>query len=135
MNGQRFTEVPVFPFRELASYVTSPKPPDWMASIATLFGFVFSILLSVLRLRFAGWPLHPIGYAVGFSRRTIEWMWFSVFLGWLFKLLILRSGGLKSYRRCLPLFLGFILGEFSMGVIYGIVGTVNPAAQGYQLYP
>ena len=106
-----------------------------MATLASLFGCVFSVILSVLRLRFAGWPFHPIGYAVGFSRRTIEWMWFSVFVGWLLKLLILRSGGLRTYRRMLPLFLGFILGEFSMGVIYGIVGTVNPDARGYQLYP
>ncbi|MBW3621914.1 MAG: hypothetical protein KY468_00715 [Armatimonadetes bacterium] len=135
MNGQRFLDVPVFPFRELSSLISSPKPPDWVTSLATAFGFVFSAVLSVLRLRFAWFPFHPIGYAVGFSRRTIEWMWFSVFLGWLIKLLILRSGGLGTYRRFLPLFLGFILGEFTMGVIYGIVGTVNPAARGYQLYP
>lgn len=135
MNGQRFLDVPVFPFRELASNISSPKPPDWMATMATAFGFLFSVVLAVLRLNFAWWPFHPIGYAVGFSRRTIEWMWFSVFLGWIIKLLILRSGGLQSYRRLMPLFLGFILGEFSMGVIYGIVGTVNPAARGYQLYP
>jgi hypothetical protein len=62
-------------------------------------------------------------------------MGFSIFLGWLAKALILRSGGLQTYRRFLPLFLGFILGEFSMGVIFGIVGTVNTDASGYQLYP
>jgi hypothetical protein len=135
MNGQRFTEVPVFPFKELSSYLASPRPADGLATLATLGGFLFTLALSALRLRFAEWPFHPIGYAVGFSRRTIEWMWFSVFLGWAAKGLILRSGGLKSYRRGMPFFLGMILGEFTMGVIYGIVGTVNPAAQGYQLYP
>ena len=135
MNGQRFTEVPVFPFRELASHLSSPKPADPLASGATFFGFLVTLGLSALRLRFVSWPLHPIGYAVGFSRRTIEWMWFSIFLGWLAKQLILRSGGLGAYRRFMPLFLGFILGEFSMGVIFAIVGTINPAAAGYQLYP
>jgi hypothetical protein len=135
MNGQRFLDVPVQPFRELSSHIASPKPSDWIATLATALGFAFSLVLSVLRLQFAWWPFHPIGYAVGFSRRTIEWMWFSVFLGWLIKLLILRSGGLQTYRRFLPLFMGFIIGEFTMGVLYGIVGTVNPSARGYQLYP
>jgi hypothetical protein len=135
MNGQRFLDVPVFPFRELSSYLTNPKPGDWVATCAVAVGFLFALLLSALRLRFAWWPFHPIGYAVGFSRRTIEWMWFSVFLGWLCKLLILRAGGLKNYRRCMPIFLGFILGEFTMGVLFGIVGTVNTSAAGYQLYP
>ena len=43
-----------------------------------------------------------IGYAVGFSRRTIDWMWFSIFLGWAFKVILLRLGGMHLYRRALP---------------------------------
>jgi len=135
MNDQRFLEVPVQPFRDLASYLTSPRKPDPFGVGAMGFGFLFTLFLSFLRLRYLWWPFHPIGYAVGFSRRTIEWMWFSIFLGWLLKLIITRIGGLKGYRRFLPFFLGMILGEFFMGVVFGALGVLFPETAGYQLYP
>ncbi|MCC6443539.1 MAG: hypothetical protein IT210_08815 [Armatimonadetes bacterium] len=135
MNAQRFLEVPVQPFRDLASYITSPRQPDAFGIGAIIFGFVFTLLMSYMRLNYIWWPFHPIGYAVGFSRRTIEWMWFSIFLGWLLKVVITRVGGLRGYRRFLPFFLGMILGEFTMGVIFGMLGVLYPETAGYQLYP
>ena len=135
LNGQRFLEVPVTPFRDLASQVSSPRLPDRVATAYTGLGFFFTMFLSWLRLKFLWWPLHPIGYAVGFSRRTIDWMWFSLFLGWALKLLVIRAGGLNGYRRLMPFFLGMILGEFGMGVLFGVLGSVWPATAGYQLYP
>jgi hypothetical protein len=98
-------------------------------------GFLTTLLLSALRLQFVWWPFHPIGYAIGFSRRTIDWMWFSIFLGWAVKLLILRMGGMNLYRRALPFFLGFILGEFTMGGVFGFIGVLFPDTAGYQTYP
>lgn len=135
MNGQRFRDVPVTPFRELASHLSTPRQPDPPAIFATLFGFCFTLFLSAMRLRFTEWPFHPVGYAVGFSRRTIEWMWFSTLLGGVCKWILLRFGGLRTYRRALPLFLGFILGEFSMGVFFALLGCLYPEMAGYQLYP
>jgi hypothetical protein len=38
-------------------------------------------------------------------------IWFSVFVSWLLKLLILKYGGLYLYRVLKPFFLGLILGE------------------------
>lgn len=37
--------------------------------------------------------------------------WFSIFLAWGVKAMILKFGGLPLYRRILPLFMGFILGS------------------------
>ncbi|HPT98550.1 MAG TPA: hypothetical protein PLU39_11845 [Armatimonadota bacterium] len=135
MSSQRFLDVPVTPFRQLATSIASPREADRVATFYTAFGFAFSMLLSWLRLKFLWWPFHPIGYAVGFSRRTIEWMWFSLFLGWFLKLLVIRAGGLKAYRHMMPFFLGMILGEFGMGVIFGVLGSLWPETAGYQLYP
>jgi hypothetical protein len=135
MNRQRFYEVPTQPFRELATVLENPRSPDSLGQAFVGVGFLSSLLLSWLRLTFVWWPFHPIGYAVGFSRRTIDWMWFSIFLGWAFKVLILRLGGMQLYRRALPFFLGFILGEFSMGGVFGFIGVLYPDAAGYQTYP
>lgn len=135
MNGQRFHQVPTEPFRELANILKNPRKPDDMGEAFVGLGFVTTLLLSALRLRFIWWPFHPIGYAIGFSRRTIDWMWFSIFLGWVAKLIVLRFGGMPMYRRALPFFLGLILGEFTMGGLYGFIGVLNPETTGYQTYP
>ena len=49
---------------------------------------------------------------------------FSIFLSWLVKFIILRYGGLKLYRKSIPLFLGFILGEFMADSGICILGTL-----------
>lgn len=135
MNRMRFYEVPTNPARELTTMLQTPRVPDRLEMSFAGFGAAFTVLLSWLRLHIPWWPLHPIGYAVGFSRRTIDWMWFSVFLGWLCKGILLRGGGMKLYRQALPLFLGFILGEFFMGGVFGLIGCLFPETTGYQLYP
>jgi hypothetical protein len=135
MNRQRFYQVPTEPFRELAKQLVTPRVPDPVGMVALLFGGVFTLFLSFMRLQFLWWPFHPLGYAVGFSRRTIDWMWFSIFLGWVVKLMILKLGGMPLYRKALPLMLGFILGEFTMGVLFGFLGVAIPDTAGYQLYP
>jgi hypothetical protein len=135
MNRQRFYQVPTEPFRELSRLLATPRVPDPVGMAAGAFGGLFTLFLSVMRLQFLWWPFHPLGYAVGFSRRTIDWMWFSIFLGWLIKLLILRFGGMPTYRWAMPLMLGFILGEFTMGVLFGALGVAIPETAGYQLYP
>ena len=38
-------------------------------------------------------------------------MWFSVFIAWILKSLILKYGGLSLFNRLKPFFLGLILGE------------------------
>jgi hypothetical protein len=135
MNRQRFYQVPTEPFRELATVLATPRVPDRAGTAAVGVGGAISLLLTWMRLRFLWWPFHPLGYAVGFSRRTVDWMWFSIFLGWAVKALIIRFGGMPLYRRALPMMLGFILGEFTMGVFFGFMGVVVPETAGYQLYP
>lgn len=135
MNRMRFYEVPTTPFRELTTMLQTPRRPHPLEVGAAGFGLVFTLLLSALRLNLSWWPLHPIGYAVGFSRRTVDWMWFSIFLGWAAKAAVLRLGGMRLYRHLLPIFLGFILGEFFMGGVFGLIGCLFPETTGYQLYP
>jgi hypothetical protein len=42
---------------------------------------------------------------------------------------------MRFYRLALPFFLGLILGEFTMGGVFGFIGVLSPATAGYQTYP
>ncbi len=82
-------------------------------------GFSMLGLLSLYRNLY-WWPIHPLGYLMGASWPMINF-WFPVFVGWLLKVMVLRWGGARFYRRCLPAALGLILGEFFAGGLWVIV--------------
>ncbi|MCJ7821487.1 MAG: hypothetical protein MUQ26_00135, partial [Armatimonadetes bacterium] len=66
--------------------------------------------LSMLRLSFWWWPLHPIGYLAA-TCWGMHTAWVPFFIGWLCKVLVVRFGGLKLYRRTLPIAVGLIVGD------------------------
>jgi len=94
------------------------NPIDPAADFHTIFPrFMFAgIGASVMgmlmwaRHRFLWWPVHYLGFPIG-ATLTIIFTWFSIFLGWLFKAIILKYGGVTLYRKMRPLFLGLILGH------------------------
>jgi hypothetical protein len=88
-----------------------------------VFGAAVTSVLSVLRLSFAGWPLHPVGFIMVYSW-GLRLMWFSIFLGWLLKLLIVRYGGARFYTACKPFFIGLIIGESVAAGFWLIVGII-----------
>ncbi|HEX8551561.1 MAG TPA: DUF6785 family protein [Abditibacteriaceae bacterium] len=65
------------------------------------------------RSRFTWFPFHPLGLimCVPFAMHA---MWISIFLGWMFKVLITRFGGSDAYRKMIPLFLGIVVGDIVM---------------------
>jgi len=87
-------------------------------------GFAWTTIFMFLRTRFLGWSLHPLGYALSGSW-SMNLIWFSLFLSWLIKWIVLKHGGLKAYREDIPFFLGLILGEFVMGSVWMIIGVLG----------
>lgn len=85
------------------------------------------------RSRFAWFPFHPVGYLVALTY-PMHILWFSVFVGWLAKSVITRFGGSDSYRKAIPLFLGFALGDVFMMLIWLIVDAFF-GKTGHQLMP
>jgi hypothetical protein len=73
-------------------------------------GFAIATILQIMRLRFAWWPLHPVGFLM-LPTTPIDMLWFSICLGWLCKTFVLRLGGARVYQRAMPWFLGIIMGE------------------------
>jgi len=81
---------------------------------------LFTVFLAWMRTRFAGFPFHPLGYCIG---PGLLWLWLPFFVAWLCKFLILRYGGLKLYRRALPFFLGLVLGDYTTGALWSLIGV------------
>lgn len=86
----------------------SPKQHDPALHIGVGFGAM--LLLEVAALRWAGWPLLPVGYLTSHGA-FIGNAWFSIFVGWLAKVLIVRFGGAGVFQSMRPLFVGMIFGE------------------------
>jgi len=110
-------------FGRLQTWLTQPTPPASTGLNYILGGFVFVVVLSLLRTSFDWWPLHPAGYALALSY-AMEYFWLPVFIAWLAKTIIVRYGGVKLYRLASPFFLGLILGDYTIGCIWAIIGPV-----------
>ena len=120
-------------FYRLQSWLTYPIKFDELGVKQFAFGFLFSAFLTFMRRRFVWWPFYAVGYAVG-GGWAISWMWFSIFLSWLSKRLLIGFGGLKMYRRAMPFFLGLILGQFFMGSMWALLGVILNKHM-YTLFP
>ena len=47
------------------------------------------------------------------------------FIAWLAKIIIIKSGGMKLYRKMMPLFLGLIAGDFLGGAVTTLIGCLT----------
>ncbi|MCG9128538.1 hypothetical protein JT359_13140 [Candidatus Poribacteria bacterium] len=120
-------------FNRLQNWITTPRAPNLTAIQHMGFGFVLTGVLTILKRQFLWWPFYPVGYAVG-NGWAIGWMWFSIFLGWLFKRILFTGGGVGSYRKALPLFLGLIFGQFLAGSLWSLIGVILSKNM-YTLFP
>jgi hypothetical protein len=103
-------------------------------------GFVLVLAFSLLRFRFARFPLHPVLFLVAGSYPA-NVCWASFLVGWFIKGLVVRFGGGKVYQDLKPLFVGIVAGELiAVGiavvvdmVYYAITGEVPPVK--FQVMP
>ena len=106
----------------LESWMQYPGEVDHAAIFFSVIGMIFSLGLMTMRARFLWWPLHSVGYIL-----TSWWvagvLWFPIFLSWGAKKSVLKYGGIKAYRRAVPLFFGLILGDFIVGMFWNILGV------------
>ena len=123
VNGWR-TDKGSEAWNQLQRWLHNPQPPKPNALAGMIFGAGLTLLLSALRARFIGFPLHPAAYALNMTFAN-DFFWGDMFVAWLIKALLLRYGGMKAYQVALPFFLGLILGDFVSGAAWSIVGTVT----------
>ena len=97
-------------YQNLVNYLTYPDAPSTGGITGILTGSGICLSLAALRYRFLWWHLHPVGYLAANSW-GMHIYWSPFFMGWLAKTLLLRYGGLKTYRDTLPMFIGLIMGD------------------------
>lgn len=115
---------PQQPFGRLVAQLSTPVEVNPADAATVGLGAGVMLLLCIARNRLAGFAFHPLGFAMGPSWPLIQ-LWFSLFCGWGLKVLVLRSGGMKGYRRAYPFFLGLVLGEFCAAGLWVIIGMAT----------
>jgi hypothetical protein len=99
--------------------VNSPAKRDYSGIAALAVGMAVTFGLAQLRLRFWWWPLHPVGYLAA-NVWGSHWWWTPLFVGWLFKSLTIRYGGLRLYQKMVPAAIGVIVGDSTCQMIWGV---------------
>ncbi len=120
-------------FRRLTNWITYPLDTDWIGVIFIGIGFSVMMGLSYLRVKFFWLPLHPLGYVMA-SNQEMSDLWIPLFIALTLKWLILRHGGIQSYRRIIPFFLGLVLGDYLMGSLWSLLNVLLNTTM-YQFYP
>ena len=102
----------------------------FLGSVFVITGISFCItgLLTLARVIWLGFPLHPLGFALAFTPALYA-LWPSIAVGHLVKRLGLRFGGLQLSRRILrPFFVGLFVGDLLSLAVWRVVETLAPAA-------
>ena len=111
-------------YGQLENWLNYPREADGAALAFMGGGFGLTAGLMFLRTRFLWWPLHPLGYVTADSWGMFN-LWSCIFVAWVIKSIILRYGGLGSYRRAVPFFLGVALGDYIVGFIWSILSILT----------
>jgi hypothetical protein len=120
-------------FRMLQNFLDVPREPSIGNILAMGAGGGFTLLLFSLRQAFVWFPLHPVGYIM-MQTYPLKQLWFSIFIGWTFKSVILRYGGAKGLLTLQPLFLGLAFGDVVMMVFWLAVDAIT-GTHGHYLTP
>jgi hypothetical protein len=106
---------------------------DWTVVGIMGAGAGFMSFLFWMHRNFLWWGINPLGFILGNTVASGQ-MWFSVFLGWLIKSLVLRFGQADGYNRLKSTALGMVIGEF---VCVGIWLAIDALAgmTGHKVFP
>jgi hypothetical protein len=110
-------------FPRLADWLKYPSGTDYLYIVYCMIGATIITVLATLNRYFVWWPFHPLGYILG-GEWMLRYFWFSIFLAWMIKWLILKFGGMKAHRKAVPIFIGITVGDATMIALWSIYETV-----------
>lgn len=120
-------------FSSLERWIRSPEKLAAGHWGGMAVGMAVTSVLMLLRVRFLGFPLHPLGYAVANSWGVWQ-LWLPIMIGSLSKAAVLKAGGLQTYRKAMMFFFGLMLGEFVVGCAWTVGGMLF-GARTYDFWP
>lgn len=97
--------------------------PNRRFVVAFAATFVCVLLFTAGRLRFAGWPLHPVLFCL-WPRYAGYMMASSFLLGGLLKIMVTRYGGAKCVQQLRPLMFGMIAADMLAGLVIILSGFI-----------
>jgi len=109
----------------LARQLQSPQEMTFESWGALALGSATTLLLVAMRQRFLWWPWHPLGF-VAWLGWPIDRYWLSIFIGWLWKVAVIRSTGYKSFAGFRPAAFGLILGICFVLTVWLVVHMIVP---------
>ncbi len=124
LSSWLFGGCPRAAFTFAAAVTHNPIVPSvgwWLWMVA---GSVVMWGLTTMHMRFIGWPLHPIGFAIA-PTQPVQDLWASILVGWLIKAGLLRYGGYRIYDIGTRVMLGLIFGQFMAAAGWLVVDTVT----------
>ncbi|MCS7254701.1 MAG: hypothetical protein NZ781_11850 [Armatimonadetes bacterium] len=132
LEGSTFQWHALHPYLLMVQAIDPGIQPNFVRSLGLVVGFVAFVGCFAMRRQLIWFPLHPMGLIVcrGWA---MENLWLMILLGWAIKGLVIRYGGMSAYQSLKPLFLGLILGDLTMGGIFGLVGAIT--RKGYSVLP
>lgn len=110
-------------FKLLGNQLQVPLPPDAVGITSLTLGGLFTLGLYAMRQRFTWFTLHPVGFIMMHTYPMIM-LWFSIFLGWVCKAVVMRYGGYRGLQATTPLFLGVAFGDITMMVVWLTVDAI-----------
>lgn len=105
---------------------------DWRRIGWIAFGGAVFLAITFLR-SFLFWVPHPVGYVVWMGQWPLLNQWFSFLLGWCCKVVILKWGGMRFYQKARRFFIGVVVGEAVVAIIWLIVAYLAGHQDGYRI--
>lgn len=130
MQQMSFIDWPRTPFQVAETYISQPAGPDPSSYALIALGAAAFLGVAALRNGTSWWPLHPAGMLIGSAGGEL---WFSIFIAWLCKAVVLRYGGAQAYTRARAFFLGLAAGEIAVACLWIAIGLVTKT--GVRLLP
>ncbi len=127
LSSWQFGHMSTYTGNWITRNINNPEPIHGWYIAFTGIGAALMGFLTFLKNRFVGFPIHPIGLAIGIPH-PVPMIWPSVFMAWLLKALILKYGGPRLYTRLRPFFLGMVLGAFATAGIWLIIDSFTGMA-------
>jgi hypothetical protein len=110
-NGNRHS----YGYTVIAIKNKATEERSWWGPGWGLVGAGITAILIVLNHRVSWWPLHPVGFTVS-NQYPTRASFFSIFVAWGCKLVLIRVGGMALYNRSRVFFIGLLIG-YSVAVL------------------
>ncbi len=116
-NSDWRTSDTVGAYTTMVNQIEMPTGPDWPRTGAMAVGGVITFALFALRSIWLRFPLHPLGYIIALSYGASTSLWFPFLMVWIIKSAVLKVGGIKLFRRLIPMFIGYVVAHYVIGGI------------------